>query len=64
MAAWRIRRKAMLPQELIRLLQVILDGSDVAADVRAIMGKFVIAMAVIWFVLLGMGVWIMWMKGK
>ena len=53
-----------MPQELIRQLQMILDGSDVAADVRGIMVKFVIGLAVFWIVLLLLGGWIMLLKRK
>lgn len=53
-----------MQQVLIRLLETILDADFLSAVVRAIMGKFVIGLAVFWLVLLGLGVWIMRMRGK
>ena len=54
----------MLPPELIRQLQVIHDEADVVSFVGEIVVKFVIAIAVFWIVLLGLGGWIMLLKRK
>lgn len=61
---WRLRDRALVPQELIRQLQMIIDDSDVAADVRGIMVKFVIGLAVFWIVLLLLGYWIMLLRRR
>lgn len=54
----------MLPKELIRQLQVILNDAGVAVGVRDMMVKFVISLVVFWLVLLGIGYWIMLLKRK
>lgn len=54
----------MLPKELIRQLQVILDDAGVAADVRDMIVKFVISLVVFWLVLLGLLCWFMWWRKR
>jgi len=54
----------MVPQELIRQLDMFLDGAGVAADVRDMMIKLIIGLTVFWIVLLGLGGWIMFLKRK
>lgn len=61
---WRLRDRALVPQEQVRQLQMNLDGSDVAVDVRGIMVKFVIGLAGFWIVLMGLGAWFMVWRRK